>query len=253
MGQIRKGRSYFKLFDALGQSGCPICSLVTQDGLSYLESLMYERITDVPTRRELMDSFGLCNWHTWHLSRLPRISAPDLRYAILASDLLRKFDGLAETGRAVDKRIFKSVFAKKTRSLRSKIKQRACPACRHVVQFESDLLRQLLELLPDKEFCQAYGASQGICLPHFLLAEEKCFNHPNFRLLLKIQAAKALSLRDTLEQFIEKQDHRNRQKVTSAEAKAGRVTMEFLCGKPGTFNNDIQRGPVGQGRGRFRK
>ena len=83
MDPTRKERSYFKLLDALGESGCPICSLIIQDGLSYLDSLMYERITDVPTRRELLDSFGLCNSHTWQLSKVPRISAADLGFAIV--------------------------------------------------------------------------------------------------------------------------------------------------------------------------
>ena len=91
MDQTRKERSYFKFLDALRESGCPICGLIIQDGLGYLDSLMYERITDVPTRRELMDSFGLCNRHTWQLSRTPQISAAEMGFAIVASSLLKKF------------------------------------------------------------------------------------------------------------------------------------------------------------------
>ena len=252
MTQARKGRSYFKLLDALNESGCPICTLFIQDGLGYLDMMMYERIMDVPTRLELIHSFGLCNWHTWQVSKLPEISSPNVGFAILASDLLRKFERLAGAGQDGKKRTLKSVFTKKKRRIRPKIKERTCPVCRHVSQFESYHLRQLLEQLPEEEFFRSYGASQGICLPHFLMTEEHFSNHPNFHLLLEVQADKAKSLRDKLERFIEKQDYRHPQKVTSDEAKAGRVAMEFLSGKPGTFGSEVQREPSRHGPGRSR-
>jgi len=250
---VRKGRSYFKLLDALGEAGCPICNLVIQDGLHYLDTMMYERIMDVPTRMELIDSFGLCNWHTWQLSKIPQISAPDLGFAILASDLLRKFGRLAGTGSAGKKRTLKSVFGKKTRRIRSRIKQRSCPVCRHVTQFESYHLKELLQGFREEEFFQTYGTSQGICLPHFLVVEENYFNHPNFDLLQEVQAEKAQLLRDTLQRYIDKHDYRQRQKFTAAEARSGRVAMEFLSGKPGTFSSDIQRDLSKNGRKHFRR
>jgi hypothetical protein len=227
----------------LGDSGCPVCTLIIQDGLSYLDSLMYERITDVPTRRELLDSFGLCNLHTWQLSKIPRISAADLGFAILAASLLKKFDYLVETRGEKRGRTLKSVFAKRARAMRSRIKHKPCPACRHVAKFESYRLKELLDYVSAEEFFQKYGASQGICLPHFLLADESYSNHPNFGLLLEIQATKARFLMETLEQFVEKHDHRRRDKITPAEAKAGRVAMEFLSGKRGIFGSDIPLTP----------
>ena len=253
MAQARKGRSYFKLLDAVNESGCPICTLFIRDGLGYLDMMMYERIMDVPTRMELIQSFGLCNWHTWQVSKLPEISSPTVGFAILASDLLRKFERLAGAGQDGKKRTLKSVFTKKKRKIRPKIKQGTCPVCRHVSQFESYHLRQLLEQLPEEEFFRTYGASQGICLPHFLMTEEHFSNHPNFQLLLEVQANKAKSLRDKLDRFIEKQDYRHPQKVTPDEAKAGRVAMEFLNGKPGTFGSEIQREPSRNGPGHSRR
>jgi len=253
MAQRRRGRSYFKLLDALKESGCSICTLIIQDGLGYLDMMMYERIMDVPTRLELIHSFGLCNWHTWQLSKLPEISSPKVGFAIVASDLLRKFERLAGANQAGRKRSLKSVFTKKKQRIQSRIKKGSCPVCRHVSQFESYHLSQLLDGLQEEEFFRIYGASQGICLPHFLMAEENCSNHPNFHLLMEVQANKARSLRDTLERFIEKQDYRHQQKVTSDEAMAARVAMEFLNGKPGTFGSELQRGPSRHGPGRFRK
>jgi len=253
MEAVRKGRSYFKLLDALGEAGCPVCSLVIRDGLSYLDSMMYERIMDVPTRMELIDSFGLCNWHTWQLSRLPPISSPDLGYAILASDLLGKFHRLAGTGASRRGGSLKGVFGKKTGGIRSRIKRKGCPVCGHVGQFESYHLGQLLDQLAEDEFLNSFRVSQGICLPHFLVAEEHCSDHPNFGVLREIQAAIAKSLRETLQRYIDKHDYRRRENFTPAEAKAGRVAMEFLSGKPGTFDSDVRRGPLKNGRSRFAK
>ena len=253
MAQVRRGRSYFKLLDAVKEPGCPICSLFIKDGLGYLDMMMYERIMDVPTRLELLRSFGLCNWHTWQVSKLPEISSPQVGFAILASDLLKKFERLAEVGHNGKKRTLKTVFVKNKQKIRPKIKQGICPVCRHVSQFESYHLKQLLEQLPEDEFFQSYGESQGICLPHFLLTEELFSNHANFHLLMEVQANKAKSLRDKLERFIEKQDYRHPEKVTSDEARAGRVAMEFLNGKPGAFGSEVERAPSRHGRGRSRR
>jgi hypothetical protein len=244
MSQTGKDRSFFKFLDVLGEPGCPVCSLVVQDSLSYLDSLMYERITDVPTRRELLDSFGFCNSHTWQLSKIPRISAADLGFAIVAAGLLKKFDHLAAIRGGKKRRTLRSVFAKKTRTMRSRIKHKPCPACRHVAQFETYRLKELLDYLPEEEFFQKYRASQGICLPHLFLAEESYSDHPNFGQLLEIQATKARSLMETLEQFVEKHDHCRQDKITPTEARAGRAAMEFLSGKPGMFDNNIPRIPL---------
>lgn len=244
MDDTRKGRSYFKLLDALQEPGCPLCGLVVRDGLSYLDSMMYERIMDVPTRMELMDSFGLCSWHTWQLSRLPQISSPDLGYAILASDLLGKFHRLAATVPGRSGRRLKGVFGKKRGGIGSRIKRQSCPACAHVARFESYHMRQLLDQFLDEEVSKRYGASQGICLPHFFMAEGEFSAHPNFNKLRESQAAMAKALRDTLERYIDKHDYRKREKFTPAEAKAGRAAMEFLCGKPGAFSREVPQAPL---------
>lgn len=249
MSQTRKGRSYFRFLDVLGGRGCPVCSLVIQDGLSYLDSLMYERITDIPTRRELLDSFGLCNSHTWQLSKVPRISAAEFGFAIVAAGLLKKFYHLAETRPRGEKKTLKSVFGKKARTIQSRIKHKPCPACRHVAQFESYHLKELLDYLPEEDFSQRYEASPGICLPHLFLAEECYSDHPSFGQLLEVQTIKARSLMEKLDQFVEKHDHRRQDKITPAETKASREAVEFLSGKSGMFDSDVSRIPLRKRRG----
>jgi len=241
---MNKGHSYFELLDALKESGCPICRLVQKDSRRYLDHLMYESVLDVPTRIQLMGSFGLCSWHAWQLPSLPPVCSPDTGFSIFASDLLRKFNLLAVaiTEGSHQKRGLKSFFRKKASQFLSKIKAQACPACLHVGKFESYHLKELADSIEEEEFLQAYRASQGICLPHFFLLQESCSNYPNFPLLLELQLAKSQSLRGTLEEFIRKQDYRFQHEITSEEAKAWRVAMEFLAGKPGVFANEMGHG-----------
>ena len=89
---MTKGHSYFVLLEEFKLPGCPICSLAIKDGQSYLDSLLYESVLDVPVRLKLMDSFGFCNRHAWQIPKLPAICSPAAGFAIFASDLLRKFN-----------------------------------------------------------------------------------------------------------------------------------------------------------------
>ena len=239
--EMDRSRSYFKLVDALKQPDCPVCGLVLDDSRTYLDHLLYEMTLDVPTRMTLMGSFGFCSWHARQISTLPAICAPSMGFSIFAADLLRKLDYI---GRAVVEqneggRNWKSWFKRDRRKLLSLMKERPCPACDHVKRFESYHIKDLLDFLGDPEFCDAFKASRGICLPHLSILEESYSSHPNFLLLLEAQLAKVKALRDTLEGFIRKQDYRFRDEITAEEAASWPTAMEILTVKPGVFANEM--------------
>ncbi len=236
---VRKDSFYFKLFDRLDARGCPICGIVIDDSRAYLDSVLYERVTDVPTRLELRESFGLCNPHTWLLRDLPGSSAPDLGFAIIAKDLLNRFDGTAGAPPIAGWRALRGWLARATSGLRARLKKTRCPACVVAARSESVHLRQLLDLLGDAEFSGKYHGSSGICVPHFLIAEESHPAHRQLAGLRDIQRRKAQALRDTLDRFIEKHDHHAREEITPAESKAWTDAMEFFSGKRGVFNSEL--------------
>jgi hypothetical protein len=245
-GKINRDRSYFVFLEALEKPGCPICRLVLEDSRGYLDSLMYERILDVPTRLELMDSCGFCSWHTWQIPALPAICSPTVGFSICASDLLKKFDLLtrASIENKHKKRFWNRPLKKLSQKLFSRMKAKACPACVYVAQGESYYLRELTEFIQEDQFLSAYQRSEGICLRHFFSLEQSFANHPNFPALLNLQLNTVQSLRKTIDEFIRKQDHRFRDQITSSEAKVWRVVTEFLAGQPGVFNNEMGRGLV---------
>ena len=250
--QPRQDRFYFKLFDRLDGPGCPICGIVVDDSRAYLDSVLYERVTDVPTREGLRESFGLCNPHTWLLRDLPASSAPDLGFAIIARDLLNRFRDTASAPPVTGWRALRGWLARAGSGLRARLKRTACPACVVAGRSESVHLRQLLDLLGDEAFSAKYRNSSGICIPHFLVAEETHAGHPHFAALRELQVRAAQSLHDTLDRFTEKHDHRAREEITPDEARAWIEAMEFLGGKRGVFDGEMRR-PPSQGLSRIFK
>ncbi len=239
--QARQDSFYFKLFERLDAPGCPICGIVIDDSRAYLDSVLYERITDVPTRMGLRESFGLCNPHTWLLRDLPASSAPDLGFAIIARDLLNRFQSMAGSRRASGWRALRDWLTRAGSGLRARLKRAACPVCVIAGRSESVHLRQLLDLLGDETFSAKYRDSSGICIPHFLVAEETHIGHPHFATLRELQIRAAQSLHDTLDRFTEKHDHRAREQITPAEARSWTDAMEFLGGKRGVFDGEMRR------------
>lgn len=240
-GQARQDRFYFKLFDRLDGPGCPICGIVIHDSRAYLDSVLYERVTDVPTRMELRESFGLCNPHTWLLRDLPASSAPDLGFAIIARDLLNRFRHTAGAPPVTGWRALRGWLTHAASGLRTRLKRTTCPACVVAARSESVHLQQLLDLLGDETFSEKYRNSFGICIPHFLVAEETQGGHPHFAELRGIQLRTAQFLHDTLDRFTEKHDHRAKEEITPAEARAWTDAMELLCGKRGVFDGELHR------------
>src|SRR5262245_40696906 len=80
-----KSSVYFRLLEALGKSGCPVCRIVEEASASYIDTLFYEQVTDVGVRRKLRQARGLCNWHSWRAQNIPTVA---LGVAIIAQDLL---------------------------------------------------------------------------------------------------------------------------------------------------------------------
>lgn len=197
---------------------------------------------DVPSRLKLMESFGLCAWHLRQVPALPAICAPNVGFAIFAADLLRKFDyvGRAVAAEHSHRRRWKFWLSRTRRRLMTYLKEGPCPACAYQKQRESYRLQQFMESVGDADFFGAYQSSQGICLPHFLLLEEAHFSHGSFQRLLEAQLAKATALRDTLEEYIRKQNFRLSSQITAEEARAWQTALETFAGGPGVFSNEME-------------
>ncbi|HMH52853.1 MAG TPA: DUF6062 family protein [Candidatus Acidoferrum sp.] len=232
---------YFRLIDACGERGCPLCRCLAAESRRYLEALLHEQVTDVDTRRRIRLSWGFCNWHTW---MLVDIAGSTFGAAIVYEDLVGRL--LRRTGE-LRQRSRPAGWLRGLRSARSLAtlvdlwkRRAACPGCVDAAATEARYLDTLLAFVDDEALRAAYALSDGLCVPHLVQAVER--EHANVdALVTRTRQAWARLGRD-LAAFVGKHDHRNRQPFTAAEAAACTRALEMLAGARGVFGS--VRGPA---------
>lgn len=222
-----------------------MCRCLIADARQYLQSLLYEQVTDADTRGRLRSAGGFCNWHAWMLRET---SDPAFGTAILYEDLLRlaiqRFEQAPGElpGRPRGRSGWLGRLAQ--RLLRTPLAMSRprpiCPGCQLLAECEEHYLRTVLQFIDDADFDQAYWRSQGLCVPHVWRALEIGGGAAGARRLLARTLPKWAEIRRDLQSFLGKHDHRNRQPFTEAESLAGIRALETLAGASGLFGNDVR-------------
>ncbi len=249
-----KSFTYFALFEAFGKSGCPVCRLMEEYSLSYLDALFYAQVNDVGTRRKLREARGFCNWHAWQAKK---IASSALGVAIIAKDLLTeeitRLDYLLRgpsfrtNERALSPRIAANSLLSLIQGWRQK---RVCPACEVMLEHERHALETILNFLLDTEFASRFENSAGLCVIHTMRAVERHGSHRYLRELIAMQRGKYAHLAGELEEFCRKHDYRFSHESWGAESDSWLRAIEFLVGKPNIFGNDVHQ--KGSRRGTIR-
>jgi Family of unknown function (DUF6062) len=240
-----KSSVYFTLLEACGKSGCPICRIMEEASVSYLDTLFYEQVTDIGVRRKLRQARGLCNWHSWGVRNIPSAA---LGVAIIAQDLLEEeYARLAELqGRPFWRRNGTHDLAPLSRPslwayLRGWLQRSSCPACQAVSEHERHALETMLNFLDEEVFAHQFGTSFGVCLAHMVRAAECHPSHAGLVTLIEAQRRKYAHLMAELEEFCRKHDYRFSREAWGFESDAWQRAIEVLVGKAGIFGNDLQR------------
>ena len=235
--------TYFSFLEAFAQRGCPLCWLLQAHSTSYLDSLFYERVTDVETRRKLRRARRLCHWHTWEASKKTPAA---LGVAIIAHDLIdEELTRLAALRRSsLSRRIGLCSGARiARRSLRAYLRgwrQRGmCPACQVIVEHERYALKTLLDCLPAADFAPRFRASDGLCLPHTVRALALHPSHPALGRLIATQHEKCAGLMAELDEFSRKHDYRFGREAWGAESDSWRRAIDMLAGNPWIGGSDM--------------
>jgi hypothetical protein len=212
---------------------------------SYLDTLLYEQVTDVGVRRKLRQARGLCHWHSWEARKLTTAA---LGVAIIAQDLLEEECArlAAAQRRALWRRLRPLVQAQLSRPallayLRGWLYRGICPACQVVVEHERHALLTTLNFVHEEDFARRFEASAGLCLPHTVRASACDPSHPGLGGLLEVQRRKYACLAAELEEFCRKHDYRFSHEAWGAESDAWLRALEMLAGKVGSFGNDLER------------
>jgi hypothetical protein len=135
-------------------AGCPLCRLVLQHERQWLWLLLWERVNDPGSRRELAAAWGFCHRHAWGLAHLERLEwGQNTGTAILYEDLVQRL-----LAHCRDER----------RAL--VLPGQGCPACAASARLEALYLQALVRYGAEAWFAARYQRSDGLCLTHLARA-----------------------------------------------------------------------------------
>ena len=241
-----------KLVEACGRPGCPVCRCMGDESRRRLAAIIAEHVTDPATRRVLRESWGFCNWHTWMLLE---IDGSSFGAAILCEDLVRRAVQRLDVPDGPRRRRLRSWLVplrgrwRRRRVIARHAQHSVCAVCVSVAETERHHLLALVRSASvDDALGGAYGASDGMCLPHLLRAVELAAGTSEARPLVARTREKWAAVRTDLESFIEKHDYRNRAAYTDADASSYVRAFEILAGARGAFGSDVTAAPRRTGR-----
>jgi hypothetical protein len=242
MGNV-KFIGYFRLVEACGEPGCPVCRCVLNESRGYLDALLYEQVTDPDTRRRIRASWGFCNWHTWMLLEIEQsIFGASIVYEDLVNLALRRTERLRDqAGRPRRRRWLSALVGRRRRStIPEEYRRRpACPACANAADTEKRCLETLLAFVDDADLELAYARSDGLCLPHLFAAVDRNGERAGALTLVDRTRAKWVKLGQDLGSFVGKHDYRNREPYSAAEVASYTRAFEMLAGAKSLFGNDL--------------
>lgn len=161
---MTKTREYQALLQACTQEGCPLCHLVQESTLRYLDSWKYELFTDVDLRNELRQTQGFCHSHTWQLVQMGATLPLAQAYRDIITDAIESIQqgNIPGPQSGLWQRFFESK--------RDTTPSTQCPACTVRSRAEERYIHSLRQALLEEEFCQRLQHSQGLCLNHYRLS-----------------------------------------------------------------------------------
>ena len=231
-------KSFHDVRDALSEPGCPVCRLRTKCGDSYLDSLLWESVSDPERREEMRRTQGFCVEHTWRLVR----PGGSVGVAIVTRDILQHLLGTLESDS------FRDVPRWSLRRLREALSPEMptaatvdavaqltpdgeCAACAWVDKMETDYLSALLDNLEGEEgLSTSYRSSDGLCLPHFRKVLALTRGRAQREAMVRAQRAVWRRLTDQLSESLRKSDYRFRHEPRGEEAGSWLRAIAALAG-----------------------
>lgn len=201
---------YHKLLNALN-FGCPICVIINQNTSRLIDDLLYERVNDPATRKEIRAGLGFCNHHAWKL----QAAGDAFSHSIIYVDILNNLITAAESVRN-----FENIYTQK----------QLCLFCEQEKEIELNYLNKFVDYFYEKEFLQKYIKSNGLCLPHIQMILKQSKNEKFRKDLLKLEKEKMDRLVKELKEIIRRSDYRFNQQELGKEKDAWIRAIEKISG-----------------------
>lgn len=231
---------YTDLMESLGQSGCPICRLVTRDATRFMDSLLYENVLDLEIMARFRGRRGLCNTHGWQLTTFP---GQQLGVALLFQAALHQVMGqVGQSQNAVSRNLSGRFLGRgdgRGPAMADNLDPQApCVVCEKVAESESRFLKVLVEQLGDARLYAAFQASEGLCLPHFREALRVATAPDQYDRLREAQLGIWEHLMGELKELVRKNDYRFADEPRGREMESWRRVVARMVGEKGVFGDD---------------
>ena len=244
--------------DAFRQRGCPICYLQEHGDARYIFSVLYEFVTDGPTRAGFVDSLGYCREHAWAQQMTEKehwndgMGTATMYESVLDQNLMGLDQFIKATRREIAHQ--RSPFMRGLARWGNQIKQALprlpiqgtttarfpfgivpCKLCR-VCETGNRSVSASLDTFANKiewdEFRDWYRASDGLCLPHLNAVLERIAEPALRRFVVEVAVEKLEENAAALREYLRKRDYRfKHEPLTAAERDSWRRAVEQFVGK----------------------
>ncbi|MDR7417647.1 MAG: DUF6062 family protein [Armatimonadota bacterium] len=238
---MRRDQLFHAVYQALDAERCGICAQALNGVQRFLDSFMYERVTDSWTREEFIRARGFCNTHAWQLARgLTNASGLTILYHHLLHDFVEAYRRMvaaapvSPAGRSMAA-LFGGRPEPRAREIGDWLAPRAsCPACADQRETESRYAWAAAHALSDPDFRARYETSLGFCLRHLTKVLELATSAPDVEWLTAAEQRIAESLLQDLSEFWRKHDYRfHHEPISTGEATSWTRVLHKWTGAPG--------------------
>jgi len=214
--------SYFDLLQIFSKEGCPICLLSNEVINDYFDNLLYEKVNDPFLRTIIRKSFGYCKRHSLQIERVAENTFQGLGLAIIIEDisniLLKKYEVIAKG------------IPKKQNSKKQYYNQ--CPACSYQSTFEQIYASEIAYRVKEEAFFNEFKKSGGLCLHHLTEVTKHITDPDDLKRLIEYHVSSLGMIIRDINSFIDKQDYRNKERITAKEAEARKKALRKIIGEP---------------------
>jgi Family of unknown function (DUF6062) len=211
-----------RLSAAIEAGGCPVCVVRARSETAMLDTIIAERVLDIPFRRDLERVRGFCRRHTRELIEADRRGSGILGSSILYGAMLERRLELV-----------RGVVGARGRGLRTRLslarKRPPCLVCEQGESAVATALGRLIQRSPDTDWAEAMVAAP-FCLDDLLALWSAAGDDAAFQPVARKQLARLEDLHDRLEGFVDHSSHDRRHLLTDRESVAAREAAGVLGG-----------------------
>jgi hypothetical protein len=230
---------YYDLAESFEKPGCAICRLALHGVDRYLESLLYESVVDARSFHAVRTRRGLCGEHSIQMLEYKGQSLGiGILYQAALDEVLTILDSAPDSiqsrglldGLMKDKRQRSALIARLEPA-------EPCVACNILQDTEGRWLDALGQHIGITQVRDAFQASDGLCLPHFIMAIQAITETNALRQVIEIQRSIWERLKRDLDAFIDKSSTQQHAHMTDKENTSWRRAAR-VNGERGVFGPD---------------